>query len=211
MGVLRFEVLGCGGTGIWQWGKLAVYRRLKDLPAAEPYARTNLPVSIRRVLARVRAGCLPLQVELGIYSSPKTPFTINERLCKMHTTWRLTIKNIVPVSESGPQAALWAEISKHNPDFISYDNTAKLAYLLHPTELIFIKGIHKLYVHRYTLLYHSHWYFLISHISSPFIFLVVTVVLLLLLFFVVCWFLFVSFFWLYTLSCHPCLTIAPYM
>ena len=56
------------------------------------------------------------------------------------TTWRLTIKNTVPVSESGPQAALWAEISKHNPDFISYDNTAKLAYLLHPTELIFIKG-----------------------------------------------------------------------
>ena len=30
-----------------------------------------------------------------------------------------------------------------------YDSTAKLAYLLHPTELIFIiaKGIHKLYMH----------------------------------------------------------------
>ena len=37
-----------------------------------------------------------------------------------------------------PQAALWAGISKHNPDFISYDSTAKLAYLLHPTEPIFI-------------------------------------------------------------------------
>ena len=30
-------------------GKLAVYRHLKDLPAAEPYPRANLPVRIRRV------------------------------------------------------------------------------------------------------------------------------------------------------------------
>ena len=50
-------------------GKLAVYRRLKGFPASEPYARANLPVSIRRVLAGLRAGCLLLQVELGRYSS----------------------------------------------------------------------------------------------------------------------------------------------
>ena len=77
-----------------------------------------------------------------------------------------------------PRAVLWAEISECNPNFISYDSTAKLAYLLHPTELIFIiaKGIHKLYMHRYTLLYHSHWYFLLSYIFSPFIFFVVAVV-----------------------------------
>ena len=46
-------------------GKLAVYRCLKDLPAAEPYARANLPVNIRRVFAGFGARCLPLQVELG--------------------------------------------------------------------------------------------------------------------------------------------------
>ena len=75
-GVWDMEALGSESGG-----KLTVYRRLKDLPAAEPYARANLPVSIRRVLAGLRAGCLPLQVELGRYSSPKTPF--NERLGKM--------------------------------------------------------------------------------------------------------------------------------
>ena len=82
-----------------------------------------------------------------------------------------------------PRAALWAEISERNPDFISYDSTAKLAYLLHPTELVFTiaKGIRKLYI-RYTLLYHSHWYFLLSYIFSPFTFFVVAVVC---LFFVV--------------------------
>ena len=44
------------------------------MPAAEPYTRANLPVSIHRVLAGLRAECLPLQVELGRYFSPKTPF-----------------------------------------------------------------------------------------------------------------------------------------
>ena len=137
---------------------MAVYRRLKDFLASEPYARANLPVSIRRVLAGLRAGCLLLQVELGRYSSPKTPF--NERLCKM---CNLEVEDqehflLHCPSLRIPQATFWAEISKHNPDFISFDSNAKLTYLLYPTELIFIiaKGIHKLYMHRFALLYHLH-------------------------------------------------------
>ena len=96
-----------------------------------------------------------------------------------------------------PRAVLWAEISEHNPDFISYDSTAKLAYLLHPTKLVFIiaKGIHKLYMHRYTLL--SLIFSLINHFFTLYLFcccFVVTVVCLFLL-----------------LSCLPRLTIALYM
>ena len=139
-------------------GKLAVYRVLKNMPEVEPYARANLPVCVRRVLAGLRAGCLPLQVELGRYTSPKTPF--NERRCKM---CNLEVENqehflLHCTSLSAPRATLWAEISIHNPDFISYDCDAKLMYLLHPTELIFViaKGIHELYMHRFALLYHSH-------------------------------------------------------
>ena len=105
-------------------GKLTVYRCLKDLPAAEPYARANLPVSIWRVLAGLRAGCLLLQVELGRYSSSKTPF--NERLGKM---CNLKVEDqehflLHCPSLRIPRATLRADISKHNPDFISYDSTA---------------------------------------------------------------------------------------
>ena len=80
----------------------------------------------------------PLQVELGRYFSPKTP--INERLCKMCNMEVEDQEHFLLHSTSLriPRAALWAEISEHNPDFISYDSTAKLAYLLHPTEPIFI-------------------------------------------------------------------------
>ena len=62
-GVWDVEALGSESGA-----KLAVYRQLKNFPAAEPYASANLPVSIQRVLAGLRAGCLPLQVELGRYS-----------------------------------------------------------------------------------------------------------------------------------------------
>ena len=144
---LKFFFVDMEALGSESGGKLAIYRCLKDLPAAELYARANLPVSIRRVLAGLRAGCLRLQVELGRYSSPKTPF--NERLCKM---CNLEVEDqehflLHCPSLRLPRATLWAEISKHNPDFISYDSNAKLlvTYLLCPTELIFIiaKGIHK--------------------------------------------------------------------
>ena len=102
--------------------KLAFYRCLKDLPEAEPYARANLSVSTWRVLAGLRAGCLPLQVEHGRYSCPKTPF--NERLTKMCNKKVEDQKHFLLhcTSLRIPQVALWAEISERNPDFISYDS-----------------------------------------------------------------------------------------
>ena len=141
-----------------------------------------------------------LQVELGRYSCPKTPF--NERLCKMcnmevedqqHFLLHYTSLRI-------PRPALWAKIFEHNPDFISYDSTAKLAYLLHPTELIFIiaKGIHKLYMHRFTLIsltdiFSYHTLFTLYLFYRCFVVAVVCCFLLLLL------------------SCLPRLTVALYM
>ena len=138
----------------------------------------------------------PLQVELGRYFSPKTP--INERLCKMCNMEVEDQEHFLLHSTSLriPRAALWAEISEHNPDFISFDSTAKLPYLLHPTEPIFImqKGfisstctgtpvyiIHIDITHFFTL------YLCCCCCCCCFCFLAI-----------------------YTLSCHPCLTIALY-
>ena len=40
-----------GALAFESGGKLAVYGVLKDIPAAKPYARANLPVWVQRVLA----------------------------------------------------------------------------------------------------------------------------------------------------------------
>ena len=40
-------------------GKLALYRQIKFEPLAEPFVRSGLSVGVRRVMAGLRAGCLP--------------------------------------------------------------------------------------------------------------------------------------------------------
>ena len=62
-------------------GKLALYTEIKLFPEIEPYCRASLSVGVRRVLARLWTGCLPLQIELGCYTSPKT--LLNMRICKL--------------------------------------------------------------------------------------------------------------------------------
>ena len=62
-------------------GKLSMYRQFKHCPDTEPYVRASLPVGVRRVVAGLRARCLPLQVELGRYTSPETP--LSRCICKL--------------------------------------------------------------------------------------------------------------------------------
>ncbi len=62
-------------------GKLVLYRQFKTTPELEPYVRAGVPLAARRVLAGLRAGCLPLQIELGRFNCPKTPY--EERICKL--------------------------------------------------------------------------------------------------------------------------------
>ena len=44
-------------------GCLSVYRVLKPNPGTENYVMEHLPVNVRRVVAGLRMGCLPLEVE----------------------------------------------------------------------------------------------------------------------------------------------------
>ena len=46
-------------------GKFVLYRQLKSAPELEPYVRVCIPLVARRILAGLRAGCLPLLIELG--------------------------------------------------------------------------------------------------------------------------------------------------
>ena len=53
----------------------------KSTPIAEKYILNSVTLSKRRIVTQLRCGCLPLEVELGRYRSPKPP--ASERICQL--------------------------------------------------------------------------------------------------------------------------------
>ena len=62
-------------------GRFRFYRQFKTAPTAEGYILNSVTLNKRRILTQLRCGCLPLQIELGRYRSPKPP--TEERLCQL--------------------------------------------------------------------------------------------------------------------------------
>ena len=63
-------------------GRLLNYRIVKQLPCPEHYLSNVHCKGHRWVIAALRGGCLPLQVETGRYRLPKTPYHLRTcRLC----------------------------------------------------------------------------------------------------------------------------------
>ena len=56
-----------------------MYRRIKKEPAPELYVASKNSAGVRRVIAGLRLGCLPLAVEVGRYTG--TPY--KERACRL--------------------------------------------------------------------------------------------------------------------------------
>lgn len=63
-----------------QNGKLRTYRKYKTSFEVEHYVKMNLRRDQRKVLANFRSCNLPLEIEKGRYTRPKTP--VNDRICK---------------------------------------------------------------------------------------------------------------------------------
>ena len=131
-------------------GKLVLYRQFKCMPELEPYAKAHVPLAARRVLAGLRAGCLPLQVELGRFTCPKTPY--KQRLCKMcgealedQTHFLLMCPKL---RES--RVHLFNSVTEKYPTFMSDPTPKKLSVLLHPQEHIYciIMGFCNIYTCR---------------------------------------------------------------
>ena len=60
-------------------GRLRFYREIKPAPSVEKYVQSSMSVNKKRFLTQLRCGCLPLEVELGRYRSPKLP--LKDRIC----------------------------------------------------------------------------------------------------------------------------------
>ena len=69
------------GNGIDSGNKLRTYRKYKETLNTEPYVKMNMSRDHRRILAKFRSCNIPLAVETGRYTKPKTPHA--ERLCKL--------------------------------------------------------------------------------------------------------------------------------
>ena len=112
-------------------GKLSMYRQFKHCPDTEPYVRASLPVGVRRVVAGLRAGCLLLQVELGRYTSPKTP--LSRRICKLCNNGVEDQEHFLLLCPSliEPRAKLFNQLHFVDPSFLSYSPQEKCRYLLH--------------------------------------------------------------------------------
>ena len=60
-------------------GRFNFYRNIKSSPATEQYVLNSVNLNKRRVITQLRCGCLPLEIELGRYRSPKQP--LSQRTC----------------------------------------------------------------------------------------------------------------------------------
>ena len=117
--------------------------------------RVGLSVDVRQVMAGLRAGCLPLQVELGRYTLPKTPYKL--RICK------LCNKEVENTGTFLIRYSLLEEVRKklfdctlvHNPNFLLIPDQAKCLTLFDPKNSIYsvCKLIFSMYVLRNNLLY----------------------------------------------------------
>ena len=68
------------GTHDTNGNKLRTYRLYKNDFRTEYYVNLNMSRDQRRILSKFRACNLPLAIETGRYTRPKTP--VNDRLCK---------------------------------------------------------------------------------------------------------------------------------
>ena len=72
--------IACNGRDENNGNKLRTYRTYKSTLSTEYYVKLNMRRDHRRILARFRSCNLPLEIEKGRYTKPKTP--LNQRLCK---------------------------------------------------------------------------------------------------------------------------------
>ena len=136
-------------------GKLSVYRVIKSQPLVEPYVRSELSVGVRRVMAGLRAGCLPLQVELGRYTLPKTPF--EQRTCRLCNTEVENQEHLLTRCShlSKPRKLLYNFLAKYNSDFTYYNDSKKCLTILQPSSGVYsiCKLVYDMFTLRNDILY----------------------------------------------------------
>ena len=124
------EVVDCTPNNSETGGRFLYYRQIKVNPSAEQYILNSTSWNKRRIIAQLRCGCLPLEVELGRYRSPKTPML--ERTCHLcdqevgdESHFLLSCQEI-----STPRIELTEAMKKVIPNFLSLPLKEKTCQIL---------------------------------------------------------------------------------
>lgn len=121
--------------------KLRTYKTYKNILKPEWYCSLPLPRDQRRILFRLRSCSLPLAVETGRYSKPKTP--MNERICKFcqsHSVENEMHFLLECDLYTDLRQLLFEKASDLNADFMTLNLNEKLAFLMQNKDIQFQVG-----------------------------------------------------------------------
>ena len=116
--------------------KLRTYRQYKSVIKTEHYIKCNMNRGHRRVLAKFRSCTLPLAIETGRYTRPKTP--VNERLCKYCNTHAIEDETHFLIDcefYSDLRFNLFQSAQNINDRFTYYESIDKLIWLMNCNDL----------------------------------------------------------------------------
>lgn len=118
--------------------KLRTYRLYKSNFQTETYVKINMSRDQRRILSKFRCCNLPLAIETGRYTKPKTP--LNERTCKFCPTSPVEDETHFFIEcdfYSDIRYDLFEAASKLHENFYSFNSTEKLCFIMNSDRLHF--------------------------------------------------------------------------
>ena len=116
--------------------KLRTYSTYKNASCTEFYAKLNTRRDHRRILARFRSCNLPLAIETGRFTNPKTP--LNQRLCRFCKTSAIEDETHFLIAcdlYSDIRYGLFKNAVDMNTNFLGISDSDKLAFLMKPDML----------------------------------------------------------------------------
>lgn len=111
--------------------KLRTYRKYKTTFEVEHYVKTNMSRGQRKAIAKFRSCNLPLEIEKGRYTRPKTPVT--ERICKYCDSHNIEDETHFLINCSfydDIRYGLFQLSSQINPSFANLTSDEKLVFIM---------------------------------------------------------------------------------
>ncbi|CAC5356414.1 unnamed protein product [Mytilus coruscus] len=131
--------------------KLRTYRLYKNELVTSSYLKNDNDRQHRRILSNFRSGCLPLAIETGRYTKPKT--LLNDRKCKYCTVDCVEDeKHVLMHCEfySDLRYGLFLKASAINPNFNDFDHDDKFIFLMSDDSIqpFLAKSLYFMFNHR---------------------------------------------------------------
>ena len=116
--------------------KLRTYRTYKTQFKTEEYVKINTSRDQRKILAKLRSCNLPLEIEKGRYTRPKTP--VNERICKVCGSLEVEYETHFLIScrfYDDIRYDLFSVCSQINANFLNLTSGDKLVFIMPSSSL----------------------------------------------------------------------------